>query len=74
MPSLAEFSTSRKAEETPDEAVGVPGDAEIPAEDAAPSSPDDLDFYDGEEHEDGEDFDPSSLIRRNRPGRDIDKK
>ena len=64
-----------KAEETPDEAVGVPGDnAEIPAEDAAPSSPDDLDFDDGEEHEDGEDFDPSSLIRRNRPGRDIDKK
>ena len=64
-----------EAEETPDEAVGVPGDnAEIPAEDAAPSSPDDLDFYDGEEHEDGEDFDPSSLIRRNRPGRDIDKK
>ncbi|MBQ3900108.1 MAG: hypothetical protein II736_00130, partial [Clostridia bacterium] len=36
-----------KAEKTPDEAVGVPGDnAEIPAEDAAPSSPDDLDFYD----------------------------
>ncbi|MBR6290874.1 MAG: hypothetical protein IKR53_05465 [Clostridia bacterium] len=64
-----------EAEETPDDAVGVPGDnAEIPAEDAAPSSPDDLDFYDGEEHEDGEDFDPSSLIRRNRPGRDIDKK
>lgn len=64
-----------EAEKTPDEAVGVPGDnAEIPAEDAAPSSPDDLDFYDGEEHEDGEDFDPSSLIRRNRPGRDIDKK
>ena len=68
--------------EQPEEAAGAPEEvaespaeeAEAPAEDGEPASPDDLDFYSGEEHADGEDFDPSSLIRRNRPGRDIDKK
>ncbi len=65
-----------KPENDPEEtAAETPaGDAEVPAENAVPASPDELDFYDGEEHEDGEDFDPSSLIRRNRPGRDLDNK
>lgn len=65
-----------KPENDPEETATVSpaGDAEVPAENAVPASPDELDFYDGEEHEDGEDFDPSSLIRRNRPGRDLDNK
>ncbi len=59
---------------TPEEAEASADETAENGETAAPPSPDDLDFYNGEEHADGEDFDPSSLIRRNRPGRDIDKK
>ena len=68
----ANAAAETPAEETPAETPAE--EAGAPAENAVPSSPDELDFYDDEEHEDGEDFDPTTLIRRNRPGRDFDNK
>ena len=82
-----EISEGETAEKAPEEADGGAEDDDLLARlkeslnSGGPDFPDDP-LADLKEHENGgpqqqagyEDFDPSSLIRRNRPGRDLDNK